>query len=164
MCSGRLFEPRKSRACFLIDVPTELCCDHDLVAERRDAFSEDTFHLMRAVSLGCVVKGDATLEGRSDDVDHLGPAGDGRLIGAAHILDAEPDARDLECAEFAAPRTQVLLGAACAGGPESGLPRLGLRYGGDGSQQRGCGHSCARDKKLATVRLCGAVRSMLILQ
>ena len=96
MWSGRLLRPRAPLAGLQIDVPAELGGDHDLVAERRDAFAEDPLDLMRAVGLGRVEEGDATVEGRPDDVEHLGPAGDRRLVGAAHVLDAEADARDLQ--------------------------------------------------------------------
>src|SRR5512132_2192992 len=115
---------------------------------------------MWAISLGRVIKRHAMVEGCPDDVEHLGPGGDCRLICAAHVLDAEPDARDLECAEPAAPRTQVLLRAACARRPEG----LGLRHGSNAIQQRGCSHSCPCDKKLAPARHCGAALSMLILR
>ena len=103
MWLGPAVEPRAPLAGLEIDVPAELGCDHDLVAERRDAFAEDPLHLMRPVRLGRVEEGDATVEGRPDDVDHLGPAGDRRLIGAAHVLNAEADAGDLQRAELSPP-------------------------------------------------------------
>jgi len=84
---------------FLIDVPAELGCDRDLIPERSYAFAQDSFHLMRPVSLGCVVKGNAPVEGCPNDVEHLRPGGDGLLIGAAHVLDAKSDGRDFQGAE-----------------------------------------------------------------
>ena len=71
MWLGLAVEPRTPLAGLLIDVPAELRCDHDLVAERRHAFAEDALHLVRTVGLGRVEEGDATVEGRPDDVDHL---------------------------------------------------------------------------------------------
>ena len=69
-------EPRAALAGLQIDVPAELGRDHDLVAERRHAFAEDPFHLVRAVGLGRVEEGDAPVEGRADDVEHLRPGRD----------------------------------------------------------------------------------------
>ena len=73
MWSGRLLSPGR-RARLEIDVPAELGGDHDLVAERRHAFAEDAFDLVRTVSLGRVEEGDAAVERGPDDVEHLGPA------------------------------------------------------------------------------------------
>ncbi len=47
---------------------------------------------MRAIGLGGVEESDATVEGCPDDVDHLGPGRDRRLVRAAHVLHAETDA------------------------------------------------------------------------
>ena len=106
-------EPRAPLAGLEIDVPAELRGDHHLVAERLHAFAEDPFHLVGAVGLGRVVEGDATVEGRPDDVDHLGPGRDRRLIGAAHVLDAEADAGDLQRAKLPPP--------ACPGRDTAGI-------------------------------------------
>ena len=92
-------ESRTAIAGFLIDVPAELGCDRDPISERSHAFAQDSFHLMRPVSLRRVVKGDAPVKGCANDVQHLKPGGDGLLIGAAHVLDAKADCRDFQGAE-----------------------------------------------------------------
>jgi hypothetical protein len=89
-------EPRAALAGLEVDVPAELGRDHDLVSEGRDALAEDALDLVGAVRLGRVEEGDAPLEGVPDDAKHLGSARDGGLVGAAHVLDAEPDAGDLQ--------------------------------------------------------------------
>jgi len=89
-------EPWAALARLQIDVPAELRCDHHLVAKRTHAFAEDALHLMRAVSLGRIVKGEATVEGRPDDADHLGTSWDHGLIGAAHVLDTKANAGDFQ--------------------------------------------------------------------
>jgi hypothetical protein len=89
-------KPGAPLAGFLIDVPAELGCNHNLVAERRRAFAKNPFHLVRTIRLGCVEKRDATVEGGSNDAYHFAARGDRRLIGAAHILHPEADAGDFE--------------------------------------------------------------------
>ena len=101
--SGRLLRPGAPRARLRIDVPAELGGDDHLVPERRDTFAQDPLDLVRPVGLGGVEEGDTMVEGRPDDVEHLGPAGDRRLVGAAHVLDAEADARDLQRAQPSSP-------------------------------------------------------------
>ena len=86
-----------------VDVPAELGGDHDLVSKGRHALTENALDLMRAVRLGCIEEGDAPVEGGPDDVDHLGSVRDRRLVGAAHVLDAEPDAGDLQRAQSSPP-------------------------------------------------------------
>ena len=97
---GPAVQPGKSLPGFLVDIPAELRGDHHLVPERRDSFAEDPLHLMRTIRFGRIEKRHTTIERRSDDVDHLGTARDRRLIGAAHVLHTEADARDLEGAEL----------------------------------------------------------------
>jgi hypothetical protein len=92
-------ETRQTPAGLKIDVPTELRCDHHPVAERRDASAEDTFDLVRALSLGRVEEGDAAIIRSPDDVQHLWAVGDRGLVSAAHVLNAEADAGDLQVAE-----------------------------------------------------------------
>ena len=96
MWLGLAIESRPPLAGFQIDVPAELGGDHDLVSERRDAFAENSFHFVRAISLRRIEKGDATVKSRPDDVDHFRSVGDCRLVGAAHVLDAKADAGDFE--------------------------------------------------------------------
>src|SRR6185369_3842205 len=74
-----------------IDVPAELGRDHNLVAERRNALTQDTLAFERSISLSGVKEGYAAIIGGADDVDHLRTVRNGRLILAAHVLDAEPD-------------------------------------------------------------------------
>ena len=110
-------EAAAPRARLRIDVPAELGGDDHLVPEWRDAFAQDPLDLMWAVSLGGVEERDATVEGCPDDVEHLGPAGDRRLVGAAHVLDAEADARDFQRPQLS-PRGRVgggTAGACCLG-------------------------------------------------
>ena len=118
MWSGRLLQSRPALAGFLVDVPAELRGDHDLVAERLDAFAENPLHLVRAIGFGRVVERDAALEGRPDDVDHLRPGRDRGLIGAAHVLDADADARNLQRSKPPSPNgracSRVRWPAACA--------------------------------------------------
>ncbi len=97
-------EARAPRARLRIDVPAELGGDDHLVPEGRDAFAQDPLDLMRAVGLGGVEERDTAVEGRPDDVEHLGPARDRRLIGAGHVLDAEADARDFQLSQPSSPR------------------------------------------------------------
>ena len=94
--SGRLLSPGRRVAGLLIDVPTELRCNNHLVPERRDAFAENSLHLMWAVSLCGVEERDAAIEGCPDDAYHFGPRWDRRLVSAAHILHADADAGDFE--------------------------------------------------------------------
>ena len=61
--TGAAVESRTPQACFEIDVPAELGCDRDPISERSHAFAQDSFHLMRPVSLRRVVKGDAPVKG-----------------------------------------------------------------------------------------------------
>ena len=55
---------------------------------------------MRPVGLGRVEEGDAPVEGRPDDVDHLRPVRHRRLVLAAHVLDAQPDAETSSVPSF----------------------------------------------------------------
>jgi hypothetical protein len=89
-------ESRAALARLEIDVPAELGGDHDFVSERRDPLTEDALDLERAVRLCRVEKGDATVERRTDNGDHLRAVRHRRFILAAHVLDAEPNAGDLE--------------------------------------------------------------------
>src|SRR5688572_8029817 len=84
-------KPGASLAGLLIDVPAELGGDHDPVPERRHALTENALHLMWAVGFGCVEERNAAVVGCSNDVDHLSPRRDRRLIRAAHVLHADTD-------------------------------------------------------------------------
>src|ERR1700722_6151444 len=84
-------------------VPTELRRDHDLIAERRYAFTENPFAFERAISLSRIEKRHAVVVGCPDDIDHLRTVRHGRLILAAHVLDAEAHRRGFERTQFASP-------------------------------------------------------------
>jgi len=49
-----------------------------------------------------LVKKHAVVKGSPDNVVHLGPSWHGHLISAAHILDAQPNTRNLERTQLSA--------------------------------------------------------------
>ncbi len=57
---------------------------------------------MRAVGFRRIEEGDPAVVGCPDERDLLRPIGDRRLVLAAVVLDAQPDAGDLQVAQFAA--------------------------------------------------------------
>src|SRR5207302_2412486 len=95
--------------------------DHDLVAERRYAFTENPFAFKRPISLSRIEKRDAVIVGCPNDIDHLRAVRHGRLILAAHVLDAKTHCRDFE-------RTQLA----------SIYVRLRARLGNGGSCKAAC--------------------------
>ena len=97
-------------------IEAELGGDDDLVAERRHAFAENPFDLVRTVRLGGVEERDASVERGPDDVEHLGPARDRGLVRAAHVLDAEADAGDVQRPSFRRPLAWAATGPRLAGG------------------------------------------------
>ena len=142
MWSGRLLSPGRrspvSRSMFQpnFEVITTLSRNGATPSPRMRS------HLVRAVGLGRVEEGDAAIEGGPDDVDHLGPGGDRRLIGAAHVLDAEADAGDLQRAQLAPSGSCGSSGGACAGLRGGGLHKTG--------QKGHCGQAGCGEKKVAT--------------
>ncbi|MNQ92488.1 hypothetical protein D3C85_1079190 [compost metagenome] len=94
-------EPWAALTGLLIDVPTELGSDHHLIAERGHAFAENPLHLMGAIRLGRIIEGDAVVEGGANDVVHLRPVRDRRLVGATHVLHAQAHTRYFQGAELA---------------------------------------------------------------
>jgi len=94
-------EPWAALTGLLIDVPAELGSDHHLIAERGHAFTENSLHLMGAIRLGRIIEGDAVLERGANDVVHLHPIRDCRLVGATHVLHAQAYTRYFQSAEFA---------------------------------------------------------------
>jgi len=98
--TGPAVEPWAPHASVLIDVPAELRCDYHLVSKRCYGLAEDSLRFMRAVRFGGVEERDATVEGRPNDVDHLGPVRHRRFIPAAHVLNAEANAGHLQASEF----------------------------------------------------------------
>ena len=94
MCSGRLFRP-PLLARLRIDVEAELGGDHHLVAEGRERLAHQLLVRERAVDLGGVEEGDAALDGRPDQRDHLLLVGR-RAVAEAQAHAAEPDGRDFQ--------------------------------------------------------------------
>ena len=80
-----------------IEFKAELGCDHDLLADRGKRFAHELFVPERAVGLGGVEEGDAAVDGRSNQRDHLLLVG-GRPVAEAHAHAAEADGRDLQVA------------------------------------------------------------------
>jgi hypothetical protein len=75
----------------------ELRRDDDLAPDGRQCFAHEIFVGERAVSLGRVEEGDAAVDGRADELDHL-RAIRRRAIGEAHSHAAEADGRNFETA------------------------------------------------------------------
>ena len=69
---------------------------------------------MRAIGLGRIVERHPPIERGTDDAVHLGARGDGGLVGAAHVLHAQPDAGNLQRSERAA--AVHFLRGSCGGG------------------------------------------------
>src|SRR5215204_76782 len=86
--------------CFLIDVPAKLRCDHHFVSEGCDTFPKYSFHLVRTVSLGRIVKGNTMIESCPDNVEHFGPGWYCRLISTTHILNTKANAGNFQVAKF----------------------------------------------------------------
>jgi hypothetical protein len=80
-----------------VEFEAELGRDHDLLAHRRKGFAHEFFVRIRPVGLGRVEEGDAALEGRPNEGDHLLLVG-GWAIPEAHAHAAEPDGRDFQVA------------------------------------------------------------------
>ena len=80
-----------------VDVVAELGGDHHVAAERSQGFTDEFLVPERAVVLRGIEECDATLDGRTDDRNHLLPV---RLlsVGIGHAHASKPDGRDLEAA------------------------------------------------------------------
>jgi hypothetical protein len=68
-----------------------------LPAERRQGFAHQLFVRERSVDLGGVEEGDAPLDGRPQQLDHLGLVAGG-TEAEAHAHASEPDGRDFQIA------------------------------------------------------------------
>src|SRR5688572_19940927 len=148
---GPAVEARLALAGLQIDVPAELGRDHDLVAERRDAFAQDAFHFVRAVGLGGVEERDSSVERSADDVVHLRARRHGRLVRAAHVLHAQADAGNLQRSELAA-----------AGALRPGAHVLGFGGGAPGDEW-GRGQAGSPHQEVATTGVgVGAVHGLLL--
>lgn len=94
----------------LINIPAEFCFDDHLISKRRDAFAKYPLTLERAVCLCRIEQGDAIVERRSNDFDHFRPGGNGRLVGATHILHTQANIGNFQLpAKFTAAGGQELL-------------------------------------------------------
>ena len=80
-----------------IEFEAELGRDHDLFAHRREGFAQEFFVRVWPVGLGRVEEGDAALEGRPNEGDHLLLVR-GWAVAEAHAHAAEPDGRDFQVA------------------------------------------------------------------
>src|SRR4051794_9293687 len=98
---GSAVEPRESLTGLQINVPAEFRGDHDLVAEGLDTLAQYALALKGAISFRRVKECYAAIVGGADDVDHLRAVGHCSFILAAHILDAQPDAGDLQFSQCA---------------------------------------------------------------
>jgi hypothetical protein len=85
-----------------IEFEPELGGDHHLSAERSEGFAHKFFVRERAVDFGGVEEGDAAIDGRPKECDHLLLVCR-RAVRKAHSHAAEPDRRDFQVAfsEFA---------------------------------------------------------------
>ena len=80
-----------------VELEAELGGDHHLVAERRERLADQFLVGERAVDLGGVEEGDAALDGRADQRDHLALVRR-RAVAEAQPHAAEAERRDLEAA------------------------------------------------------------------
>jgi hypothetical protein len=80
-----------------IELEAELGRDHDLLADRRKGFTHELFVRKRPVRLSRVEEGNAALDGRPNEGDHLLLVGSW-AIPKAHAHAAEPDGRDFQVA------------------------------------------------------------------
>ena len=78
-----------------IDFETELGGYHDLLADRRQALSDQLFVGEGAVDLGRVEERDTPVDGPAEQSDQVSPVS-GRTVGLAHAHAAETDGRDFE--------------------------------------------------------------------
>ena len=104
---GFAVEPRTPPSGLLIDIPAEFGSDHDLVSKWRDGLAEDPLVFVRAISLGTVEERDATVVGRAENVDHLGPVRNRGLVLAVHVLHAHPDRGNLQLPQPSSPDRRI---------------------------------------------------------
>src|ERR1700754_3305871 len=92
-------KPRKPLSSLLIYVPTELGSDPDFISKRLDRLTEDPLVFEWPVCLGTVEKRNTTIVACADDADHLRPVRHRGLVPPMHVLNAQPDCRDLQLAQ-----------------------------------------------------------------
>ena len=102
ICSGRLLSADPLRPALGVELEPELGGDHHLAAERRERLAHQLLVGEGAVDFRRVEEGDAALDGRADQRDHLCLVG-GRAVAEAHAHAAEPEGGDFQAAvsEFA---------------------------------------------------------------
>ena len=96
ICSGRLSRP----TCLPVagsSLNPNLRSDDHLSPEGREGFAHEFFVRERAVDLGGVEEGDAALDGRPKQLDHLLPVL-GRTVAEAHPHAAQAEGRNLQAA------------------------------------------------------------------
>ena len=94
---GPAVRGRPTRLAVGVELEPELGGDHHLPAEGGQRFAHQLLVRERAVDLGGVEEGDAALDGRPDQRDHLLLVR-GRAVAEAHAHAAEPEGRDLQAA------------------------------------------------------------------
>src|SRR5688572_28855662 len=122
-------KPGKPASRLLVDIPTELGSDPDLISKRLDGLAEDPLVFERPVCLGTVEERNAAVVGRSENADHFRPVRYCGLVPPMHVLHAHSDRRHFQLAKQPSSRfsaTGRLIVGPCSG--VSGLPnRLVLR-------------------------------------
>ena len=68
---GAAIRPRRRSPVSRVDVPPELGCDYDLVANRGQSFPHQLLVFERTVYLRCVEEGEAQIDGRTNQTDRL---------------------------------------------------------------------------------------------
>src|SRR6185369_5657681 len=112
-------KPRKPLSRLLIYVPTELGSDPDLISKWFDRLAEDPLVFEWPVCLGTVEERNATIVGCAQNADHFRPVRYRGLVPPMHVLNAQPDFRDLQLAEPSSPDRRI-------GGALRIIPRSGL--------------------------------------
>src|SRR5687767_5446458 len=92
-------KPRKPLSRLLIYVPTELGSHPDLISKRLDRLAEDPLVFEWPVCFGTVEERNATIVGRANNADHFRPVRYRGLVPPMHVLNAQPDCRDLQLAK-----------------------------------------------------------------
>src|SRR5699024_6042381 len=88
---GTAIEARSPLPGLLVNVPSELGCDHDLIPERLYGLTEDSLAFMWSVCLSGIKEGHALFVGSANNIDHLRTVRHCRFIPAVHILNTEPN-------------------------------------------------------------------------
>src|SRR5277367_114179 len=78
------------RAAIWVQLIAELRCDHDAIPERKKSFSKQLFIRERSVYLRGIEEGDAIIDRRTQQCDHLVFVGR-RTVSPAHSHAAQPN-------------------------------------------------------------------------